>query len=200
MRQLVTENSYELKKVDNQVNQLVDRTNNVIQEMYKLDLEPTKAMIEELLNKTCKRYFEDVAINNLVTPLEGLKEESIRLMLELPNYTPLQSRLTTLQSLIKYWSCIDIVKGVARINEKALDIFKDTYRTYATTSEEIELLNILEGLKDAFNKADKQLQAKRDKGLLIHGSFNWRQWLKYNHYDKFRFEINPNIYNHLLGR
>ena len=200
MRKLVTENIFEMKKINGEIQRLINLTNDVIKEMHKLELEPTKENIVLLLNKGCKTYFEDVALSNLVTPIEGLKEEALRGLLELPNYSELQSSLQKLHSVTKYWSCIDIKKGTAKINNKNLEAYKDKYRTFATTKEEIEILQIIEEFKDAFNKVDKKLQDKRDNGLMIHGNWNWRMWFKYDHYNNDRFGINPNIYNHLLGR
>lgn len=200
MKKIVSENRYEIKKIDGYVARLIDFTNEVISQLHKHDLKPSKELIEELLHRGCRNYFEDIAFNNLATDVKGLRVEAVKGLLELPNYSELQSSLQKLQSVVKYWSILDIKKDVAIINKKALESYKDRFRTFATSKEEIEVLELIEEFKDAFNKIDKKLQNKRDNGLMIHGNWNWRQWFIYSAFEENRFEINPMIYNHLLGR
>jgi hypothetical protein len=192
---LVSENKKEIESLENRINALLEVTNSALQEMAKLDIEPTKNKIIELKNKTCKTYLEDVALSNLLTPVEGLKTEALRNLLDIPYYLTLQREIDRLE--LKYFNCIEIKKGVAKINKNQLEKEKDLYRTYARTQKELEVLDLLEKMTKAFNDLDSDFERTLNRTLVQSGLFNWKKYLRYNHYDTKRFKINTALYNEL---
>ena len=163
--------------------------------MSKLEIEPTKGKIIELLNTGVKTYLENIALSRLVTPIQGLRTEAVKSLLELPDYRLLEIEISKIDT--KYFNCIEIKKGVAKIKKEELEKEKDSYRVYAKTQKELEVLELLESMAKAFNDLDSEFEKKLDRTLVQSGLFNWKKYLRYNHYDTKRFKINTALYNEL---
>lgn len=192
---LVSENTKEIDSLENKINALLEVTNSALKEMSKLEIEPTKNKIIELLNTGVKAYLEEIALSRLVTPIQGLRTEAVKNLLELPDYTSLETEISKIDT--KYFNCIEIKKGVAKVNKSQLEKEKDLYRTYARTQKELEVLDLLEKMTKAFNDLDSDFERTLNRTLVQSGLFNWKKYLRYNHYDTKRFKINTALYNEL---
>jgi hypothetical protein len=201
---LAYENSFEIERLQNLVQENLGHMETIVHEYHKLELGTlTNFELLPLVTNTSTFIREKMLTTIVELPSYGglkMRPEAVLDTLELPDLTVLHKACRAFKKVsttIQYDIGFFRMKGKSvELNHELLKARLDAFRIYAVTPREVAMFNAYKGLIDAYSALD--MAAKQFVAPGGVDNFNLQRLIEKD--NQGRFILNENIYRQFCGK